>query len=130
MSVIDNALRALFNMVFKPTLWENASPTSEFAEQKIPIDLSGYKSVTIPFGFSSAGVRRIGDITVEIGEGGNANTGYIGTEGNSNYLARRYFTVDETGVTFEGATRKYTTNTAEPTENDAYVIPIKIIGNK
>ena len=50
MSVIDNALQALFSMAHKEILWENASPTSSFAAQTIDLNLSEYDAIEIEAG--------------------------------------------------------------------------------
>lgn len=48
MSVIDNALQALFmNGCKVKKLWENASPTSQFAAQKITVDMGTFDQVRI-----------------------------------------------------------------------------------
>lgn len=50
MSVLDNALQALFGMTHKEILWENASPTSSFAAQTIDLNLSEYDAIEIEAG--------------------------------------------------------------------------------
>lgn len=50
MSVLDNALQALFSMAHKEILWENASPTSSFAAQTIDLNLSEYDAIEIEAG--------------------------------------------------------------------------------
>ena len=50
MSVLDNALQALFSMAHKEVLWENASPTSSFAAQTIDLNLSEYDAIEIEAG--------------------------------------------------------------------------------
>lgn len=51
MSVLDNALRALFvNGCKVEEVWRNASPKSSFAAQSISVDLSGYDMVMIQHG--------------------------------------------------------------------------------
>lgn len=48
MSVIDNALQALFiNGCKVKKLWENASPTSNFSAQKITVDMGAFDQVRI-----------------------------------------------------------------------------------
>lgn len=47
MSVIDNALQALFKMVHWETVWENASPNSAFPPQKINMTINQDESVKI-----------------------------------------------------------------------------------
>ena len=48
MSVLDNALQALFSMAHKEILWENASPASTFAAQEIKVaDLGKYDFVGV-----------------------------------------------------------------------------------
>ena len=50
MSVLDNALQALFSMAHKEILWENASPTSSFAAQTIDLNLREYDAIEIEAG--------------------------------------------------------------------------------
>ena len=50
MSVLDNALQALFSMAHKEILWENASPTSSFAAQTTDLNLSEYDAIEIEAG--------------------------------------------------------------------------------
>ena len=50
MSVLDNALQALFSVAHKEILWENASPTSSFAAQTIDLNLSEYDAIEIEAG--------------------------------------------------------------------------------
>lgn len=54
MSVLDNALQALFTMAHKEILWENARPASSFADQTITLTaLADYDAVIIQFGNST-----------------------------------------------------------------------------
>lgn len=54
MSILDNALQALFKMAYKEIIWENASPASSFADQTIALAaLADYDAVMIQFGNST-----------------------------------------------------------------------------
>lgn len=53
MAVIDNAIQQLFKMAHKELVWENANPTSSFAAQTLPVDVSDAALVMIDFAFST-----------------------------------------------------------------------------
>lgn len=125
MSVIDNALQVLFNMAHPPTLWTNASPASNFAGQKIALNLSGKKGVEVLFAFSTAG-GRLSSVQAAVGESGNKTCGYLGSQGNSNYETKRTFAVDSTGVTFSDGQRKYNGTYDAPDVINQYIIPLEI----
>ncbi len=54
MSILDNALQALFKMAHKEIIWENASPASSFADQTIALaTLADHDAVMAQFGNST-----------------------------------------------------------------------------
>ena len=95
-------------------LWENASPSSAFPSQTIPIDLSGYRRIELKmYGSTGGGALHYG--ICEIGE-----TCYVaGIDSGKTYYAT--FTPTPSGVDFVNASGNST--------ND-YNIPYQIIGYK
>lgn len=128
MAVIDNALRALFNMASKPVLWTNASPTSTFAEQKIPIDLSGYKCIRVTCSFQTTeGSSYVQDI--DIGTSAYFICWYgLSAEGSRIAQFNRTINVDAEGVDFTDCYNKATGSDANAVTNNGRVIPQKIQG--
>ena len=54
MSILDNAIQALFKMAHKEIIWENASPASSFTDQTIALAaLADYDAVMIQLGNST-----------------------------------------------------------------------------
>lgn len=124
MSILDNALQALFAMAHKELVWENASPTSDFPAQKISLSL-----------------RNGGLVVVEFKRYINLSTYYIGTfivDGTSQQFSEYYgksstgysqqvmrtLTVTTTGITFSTGTMA--TANVVPGTDDGYFIPTKI----
>lgn len=95
-------------------LWENASWTSAFSDQKITLDLSGYDYVMIIFNYStSSNTRMIPPIFSPVENGG----GIINNaEGD-----RRYFTNTSTFINFD---------TTYPTNTKTTCIPLFVYGVK
>lgn len=60
MSVLDNALQALFSMAHKELLWKNASPASSFAEQNLRVNTTGYELILVTTTTGSA-IMEYGD---------------------------------------------------------------------
>ena len=95
-------------------LWENASWTSAFANQKITLDLSGYDYVMVIFNQNiSSNTRMTPPIISPAANGG----GIINAADGS----RRYFTNNYTFVNFD---------TVYPTNGTANCIPLFIYGVK
>ena len=101
-------------------LWENPSPTSNFAGQTISLDLSNYAGVIVEFNSDSYGIFSSRSYLKKNEE---INTTYFGagfakdTDGG---VGRRY-TINNTGVTFENG---YYLNNS----NNGVMIPTKIYG--
>nr|DAZ84816.1 MAG TPA: Receptor Binding Protein [Caudoviricetes sp.] len=107
------ALKALGG-VSLTKLWENASSTSAFSDQKITLDLSEYDYIMIIFNYNtSSNTRMIPPIISPVNNGG----GIIdNAEGN-----RRYFTNTATFINFD---------TTYPTNIKTACIPLFIYGLK
>lgn len=55
MSVIDNALQTLFKLGIEvKKVWENASPNSSFAAQKINANIDGVTAILVEFKTSTS----------------------------------------------------------------------------
>lgn len=95
-------------------VWQNASSTSAFADQKITLDLSEYDYIMIIFNYNtSSNTRMIPPIISPVSNGG----GIIdNAEGN-----RRYFTNTATFINFD---------TTYPTNIKTACIPLYIFGIK
>lgn len=124
MSIIDNALQVLFNWSRRTQVWTNASPTSNFAEQKIPLNLSDARGVCIEYRYStSSDTWR--EETVKKGENATAIYHVNIPNNASAYHASRSASVDNTGVSFGNAYTK-PLQSQDTTMNNARVIPIAI----
>lgn len=110
-------------------LWENANPTSSFAAQTIGLDLSEYDSVEIFTALSTNGtIHRVDKAK----KGYSCRIlDYYNPTSTSNYLdlLNRSAAVNNNGVKFGTANSKQT-NSTEATENNKYMIPLKIYGIK
>ena len=115
---IDSSIQNLIKMtnakVALTKLWENASWTSAFANQKITLDLSGYDYVMVIFNQNtSSNTRMTPPIISPAANGG----GIINAADGS----RRYFTNNYTFVNFD---------TVYPANGTANCIPLFVYGIK
>ena len=105
-------------------LWENASYTSDFASQKINLDLSGYKEVLV-LG------RNAGSIQVVVGFSGYLQR--INADSSKYYeFTTRPFDVSTTGITFKDAFQIYWNGSSGLTVvvSNGLIQPAKIYGIK
>ena len=100
-------------------LWQNASPTSNFAAQTINLDLSEYNEVIISM-CSGSNAGLIGNYFFKVGSGTQI------TYGAGAYMGRRNFKVTTSGVTVEGGS-KYEDSWSD---SNAYQKPYAIYGIK
>lgn len=100
-------------------LWENASPTSEFAAQTVAVDLSLYSWCAIETYHSTTEVASTVDF-MPVKEGVQYAVDVVDSSDNT---ARRPFTISKTGIVFDGAKRSGSNTTK-------YVIPVRIYGVK
>ena len=102
-------------------LWENQSPTAQFAAQSISIDLSPYKLFYIVWYYSSTNDtnRTENSAIFQV----NENSKMLYSVGNNNTTGNRYFTYSNTNkqITFTVA-RHNNSN------NNAYDVPVRIYG--
>lgn len=111
-------------------LWENASPSSEFAAQTVSLALSSYDAVEVEFGYSVDYPNDSHIVRASIGHGGGSHF-LSNTNNNYGYLLaiQRGFSVYESSIYFADASFKYSNEKAFSTKND-YVIPTRIYGIK
>ena len=108
-------------------LWTNDSPSSNFAAQKVAINLTGYTEVRIVMlrnKDASDNIFGVFDITIEW----MANHQYIvsGIVDMNSLLGRRIISaIDSTGVTFSEAS-KYTSYNSGLTADNGRLIPLYI----
>jgi len=100
-------------------LWENASPTSEFIEQTISLDLNEYSFVVICFVASAGATTYVATGFIMVGGGFHAEE-YIA---NSGSVHKRHFKAETSGVRFENGRQ-------DSTSGAQYMIPVKIYGVK
>ena len=124
MSVLDNALQALFSMAHKELLWQNASPTSGFPAQKVPLSLKSRSIVYVVFRrYSNTATYYVGTFVVD-GTTQQYSEYYDKSSAAYSQQVMRTLTVETTGITFSTGTL-VSANTA-PETNAVYFIPIKI----
>lgn len=112
-------------------LWQNASPTSAFAAQTIPLDLSGYDLALIVMrGWaSSSSYWDISNI-VKVGSRGSAE--YIlnlHTDGATKYFVGRLYEVSNTGVAFQ-ASSSCSVGASAIDHTNRYITPYQVYGIK
>lgn len=107
-------------------LWENASPTSDFAAQSVSVDTTGYRFLAIYFRGVAAAQR--GQVQLFSAPGGDANVLIVGSTTSANFYNRRVI-ISGTAVEFgDGYTIKPGTTGA--TVSPSAAIPWYIYGIK
>ena len=106
-------------------LWENASPSSEFAAQTIEVDLSPYDMVAVSF-YRYTTVPRENTAIIKVGENGSLNDSLTNTD-KAPTISMRAFQTSATGVVFTVATYQDANQTTR-TENNSFDIPTRIYG--
>ena len=113
-------------------LWENASPTSNFAAQTISIDLTQYCAVLVKIGFHTT-MTSDNDCSLNMclmGEAIKLHNSVISTSTSFYHAsAWRLCTVTKTGVTFGAGSVQQGTSTLSNSDNSR-AIPMKIYGIK
>lgn len=114
-------------------LWENASPTSDFAAQSITVDLNGYQEAEIAW---SLFVNSDGKITRCFNESYlsalPAQSGAVGcmaTRAYEGYTAERFLTLSDDTISFGNAVR-YNNYAGSYTQLNSLLIPLAIYGIK
>lgn len=126
MSVLDNALQALFSMAHKELLWENASPTSSFAAQNVSVNTSGYDGVMVPFRRASSSDAAPSGTAIVMNYGGGDQ---ILIEYAASMLFRDVVWNSRSKITLSDCKRlmQYAVSGSRETEN-ALLIPVAIYG--
>lgn len=130
MSVLDNALQALFAMAHKETLWENASPESNFKKQTIPLTaLTAYDAVIIQLG-NSTSVPETTSHQIFV----KTKTGYAVTWSNLQaqtylYVRSRTVEVNAANIVF-GDCYAHAANSQSATVQNGFAVPQIIYGLK
>lgn len=135
MSVIDNALQALFKMAHWEMLWQNASLTSNFPAQTIAInDMSAYDFFVIESYWSASRLNQT--VTFLYKESSNAVAKmqhiYNFLSGSTMGMAMRDAAVVSDGIEFGQCLTKDMTSGGNPTSAYAstWQIPYRIYGGK
>ena len=110
------------------SLWTNASPTSNFAAQTIPLILNGYEYVLVRYLYSTNYQDYDQIAIVKVGR--VAYLTFTGVASTNIYLSQRTISVDNVSVTFGAPVYKTYASTSKPTANNEYCIPVEIIGIK
>ena len=117
-------------MPFWTLLWENASPSSIFSAQTIPLDLSGYDTVWIVSKrtTSATDVRMSGFAIID----SQTHTIEITSPFTNNAfsMVRREFTPSVAGVAFGGGYLKTGTESSAASVENQYAVPLSIYGIK
>ena len=130
MSVLDNALQALFTMAHKEILWENASPASSFADQTITLTaLADYDAVIIQFG-NSTNIPDTTSYQIFV----KNKSGYAVTWSNLQakttlYVRSRIVDVNAANIFFGDCYAHATTDQSTPVQN-GFAIPQTVYGLK
>lgn len=129
MSVLDNALQALFSMAHKELLWKNASPTSSFAAQNVSVNTSGYDGVMVPFRRAASTDGAVSGTAIIMNYGGGDQV-LLGDYAGTN-LFRNVIWSSRTQLQFQNAGRltQYAVSGSTTTENQM-LIPVAIYGIK
>ena len=116
-------------------LWTNPSPTSEFAGQKVELDLTDYSGIIVEFRYTNdvdfvcnrTYVKKVDILNKKLTDDSNAyfggGCGYTSTSDSWASRGRIISSVDNTGVTFGSG--GYANSVA-----NSFIIPIKIYGVK
>lgn len=103
-------------------LWENASPSSDFAAQTISLDLTGYDFVMVVYQHWT---------TSNVNNSAFCRIGEYGRLMSHDYtLAYRDYHLETTGVYFNIGLLVATYNSSNVTQNTSAVIPLQIYGIK
>lgn len=128
MSVIDNAIQQLFTNGCKiKKLWANASPTSQFAAQKITLSMTNYDAVLVEFESSYSALT-----------GEYCRVSFKGTEDWTDTFANaqnervleirtRQYSASDTGINFQQGYGKSVSSASVSVRND-YAIPLTVYG--
>lgn len=109
-------------------IWTNPSPTSNFAAQTVPLNLSSYDAIICVFKLNTTATSVVSEMSVkgEIDTAafhfGNYTTAAVPT------ITRRTFSCNSSGVVFGAGQTKSATSSASASTNNSYMIPTEIYG--
>lgn len=113
---------ALKHIATLDLIWENASPTSEFAGQTLNIDLSAYKIIYITLVGNKASPNESYTMFIVDKNKGHMAIGWYGAK-----YSERAIRISNSTIVFGDA--KYVANSTSTTDN-GYLVPFKIYGVK
>lgn len=109
-------------------LWENASPSSNFANQTVTVDCSDYRSVRIQFS-TILGASSYSWWNIPVGSNGICITGFYPSAGFT--VVTRYVAVTKTAIAFgKDLGRVFGSTATNVTGTGEYMIPLTIYGIK
>ena len=106
-------------------LWENASPTSDFAKQTVSLDLSEYDMVEISFNLQTGVLAISHQLQCKV-DGGRVTATTPGTQ----RYHRRSTNVSKTGINFGDCSAYTYSSTVETTTTNGALIPVFVYGIK
>lgn len=106
-------------------VWENGSPTSNFAAQTVDLDLSGASEIRIEYRLSTTSETRCFTDGFINGQALPV-TGMSNLSSTTAYLLIRNATPSATGVVFQTAYRRSTVATTSASSSPGYMIPVAI----
>lgn len=105
-------------------LWENQNPSVGFAAQKITLDLSKYKTITIVhIPAMSYPKLTLTQKFLRTSDGFSEGFQHLLNASLMNVILWRYFDIDNTGITFVGGLMN------NGTVNDDACVPLRIYGS-
>ena len=124
---IDKALQQLFKRsVATKVLWQNAAPSSTFAEQTVSVE-EGYDKLLIEFGYSNSDTDYKEHFVVVPGEQAILRILSNAIYANTLYYARSV-TLTDTGILIKACYKKTLNTSTAGTVDNSYLIPQKIYG--
>lgn len=128
---IDNALQRLLGLSLEvEKIWQNASPASEFAAQKIAVSWSKYDFLIVPIRhYTTAELTSVNVVKTS----NTFRSGFLNSKlpqmNAYLYLYGRSYELEDDGIRFL-AGYSHDTNSTVPTEGGKYAIPLTIYGMK
>lgn len=131
-SIIDKALQAVLKMLKKKDervlLWQNASPSSDFAAQTIKLSLKDYDAILLKHKYTKA-TAYYGVQFIEVGDSATVYQIASAKAASLSYLSRDV-KVTTSGVTIEAGYGKTIYSTSAGGASASNLIPVEIYGVK
>lgn len=130
-SIIDKALQqSIKNQVKETVLWQNASPNSSFAAQKINVSVPSDAAVYATYAYSGSNPIVAESPETKIGKSGYT-TIEAGIDGTSGLTVRmRDFDVESDGISFGNCSTKTSNNFKATEVTNNYMIPLFIYAKR